>query len=431
MADPIITNLPKSQVKIVFSVTPEEAQPYLEQAVRDITEHKPLKGFRPGKASYNDVKAAYGEMSIWEAALERIVRAKYVKAIIDSNLDTIGSPEISVEKLVPGENLEFTTISNMMPTVTNLLDYSAPLVTRKKQTVSEKDVDASIEELQKMRRTEAAVDRAATAEDVVVIDLEIRKDKVVVEGGTTQNYKVFLNENHVIPGFAEKLIGSKKGDVKEFELEFPKDHYNKMLAGAMASFTATVKEVFELTIPEVTEEFAKGLGTESVANLRELLRKNLQEERDRKIDEATEIEMIEKITKGSRFTEIPELLINEEVRRMYAELEHNAEERGMRMADYLSSIKKSADEIKMDFIPQAILRIQTAVVIKEVAKRENINIDDAEIEAEQDRILDSLPKNDTEARARIASPEYREYIGVQMKNRKSLEALKAKAIKSE
>jgi trigger factor len=431
MADPIITNLPKSQVKIVFSVTPEEAQPYLEQAVRDITEHKPLKGFRPGKASYNDVKAAYGEMSIWEAALERIVRAKYVKAIIDSNLDTIGSPEISVEKLVPGQNLEFTTISNLMPTVSNLLDYSTPLVTRKKQTVSEKDVDESVEELRKMRRSETAVDRAATAEDVVVIDLEIFKDSVLVEGGSTQNYKVFLNENHVIPGFAEKLVGAKKGDTKKFELEFPKDHYNKMLAGAMASFVAVVKEVFELALPEVTEEFAKGLGTESVANLRDLLRKNLQEERDRKIDEATEIEMIEKITKGSRFTEIPELLINEEVRRMYAELEHNAEERGMRMADYLSSIKKSADEIKMDFIPQAIQRIQTAVVIKEIANRENIVVDDAEIEAEQDRILDSIPKNDTETRARIASPEYREYIGVQMKNRKSLNALKAKAIKGE
>jgi trigger factor len=431
MADPIITNLPKSQVKIVFSVTPEEAQPYLEQAVRDITEHKPLKGFRPGKASYNDVKAAYGEMSIWEAALERIVRAKYVKAIIDSNLDTIGSPEISVEKLVPGQNLEFTTISNLMPTVSSLLDYSTPLVTRKKQTVSEKDVDESVEELRKMRRSETAVDRAATAEDVVVIDLEIFKDSVLVEGGSTQNYKVFLNENHVIPGFAEKLVGAKKGDTKKFELEFPKDHYNKMLAGAMASFVAVVKEVFELALPEVTEEFAKGLGTESVANLRDLLRKNLQEERDRKIDEATEIEMIEKITKGSRFTEIPELLINEEVRRMYAELEHNAEERGMRMADYLSSIKKSADEIKMDFIPQAIQRIQTAVVIKEIANRENIVVDDAEIEAEQDRILDSIPKNDTETRARIASPEYREYIGVQMKNRKSLNALKAKAIKGE
>lgn len=431
MAEPIITQLPKSRVELKFSVSPEEAKPYIEKAVAEISEQKPLKGFRPGKAGYDDVKAAYGEMLIWETALEKIVRANYVKAILDHDINTVGSPEISVEKLIPGQSIEFTAKADVMPVVTNLLDYSKPLVTRKKHAVTDADVTGALEDLRKMRRAEAAVDRAATKDDVAVIDLEITKDKVLIEGGAARDFKVYLNEASVIPGFTDHLVGSKKGDVKTFELEFPKDHFNKMLAGALAGFTATVKEVFELRLPELNDEFAKSVGIESVEKLKELLRKNLQEEQDRKTDEAIEIELLQKLVSGSRFSEIPELLVNEEVRRMVAELQHNAEERGMRMEDYLASLKKSLDDIKFDFIPRAMDRIKTAVIIKELGSRENVSVTDAEVEAEQDKILDSLRPGDAETRARVASPEYKEYIAVQMKNRKTLEALKAKAVKTE
>ena len=431
MTEPVINHLPHSQVEIKFSVSPEEAQPYLDQAVQDITTNKPLKGFRPGKASYNDVKNAYGEMAIWQAAAERIVRAFYVKTILAQNIDTIGSPEVSVEKLVPGQAIEFTTTANVMPQVTNLMEYGQPLVTHKKKTVSSKEVDAAIEELRRMRRTEVAVDRAATKEDAVMIDLEIKKDNVPVEGGNANDYKVYLNEPQYIPGFADKLVGAKKGEVKTFELEFPKDHYNKMLAGNTIEFVATIKDVFEMQPPELNDEFASSVGATSVEDLKAKLLENLQLEQNQKTSEAAEIELLEKLIKGSRFTEVPELLVNEEVRRMYAELQHNAEAQGMKMEDYLASLKKSSDEIKLDFVPRAIERIQTAVLIKEIGNREKVEVDEAEVEKEQDRLLDSLAPSDKETRTRVASPEYKDYIAAQMKNRKVLEALKAKAIKSE
>ncbi len=429
--DPVITHLPGSLVQLKFAVTPEDAKPYLDKAVEDISTNKPIRGFRPGKAGYDDVKTAYGEMLIWETALERIVRASYVKAVLDNDIDTVGSPEVSVQKLVPNQNLEFTLTASVMPAVINLLEYEKPLVTKKARAVTEDQVVKALEDLRRMRRTEAAADRAATNEDAVVIDLDIKKDNVPVEGGATQNYKIYLNESHVIPGFAEKLVGVKKGDVKTFELAFPKDHYNKMLAGNLVEFTATIKDVFELKLPELNDEFAKGLGLETLAALRDLLKKNLQGEQDRKSDEAAEIELLEKLVKGSKFTEVPELLVNEEVRRMMMELEHNAEQQGMQMKDYLASIKKTADDLKLDFVPRAMERIQTAVLIKEIGKRENVDVADAEIEAEQDRILDSLPPGDKETRERVASPDYREYVAAQMKNRKVLGILKAKGIKTE
>jgi trigger factor len=424
-----ITDLPKSQVQIKFTVTPEEAKPFVDQAVTDISMQKPIKGFRPGKATYADVAREYGEMLIWETALERIVRAEYVKTILEHDIDTLGSPGISVDKLVPNQEIEFTATATVMPKAIELMNYSQPLVELKKRSVTEAEADQAIEELRRMRRTEAAVDRAATPEDMVMVDLEILKEKVPVEGGTSRDYRVLLSEPHYIPGFAEKLIGAKKGDKLEFTLEFPKEHYTKQLAGQPADFKVEVKEIFELKKPELNEAFAKSLGIESVDELRKVMLRNLQEESDQKAEEAAEIELLEKLVKGSRFSELPDNLVNAEVHRMLHELEDGLEEQGMNMEHYLSSLKKTRDQLMLDFVPRAMDRIRTAILIREIAKREDIKVTEEEIDHELDHILERIKPNDKETRERITSANYRDYIAAQLRNRKTLSFLKEKGIK--
>lgn len=429
MHQPTVTRLPKSQAKIDFVVSPEEAKPYLDQAVTDISSAKPIKGFRPGKATYEDIKRAYGEMLIWETALERVVRAHYVKTILDQHLDSVGSPAIEVGKLVPGSDIEFSVTVNLMPTAISLAEYTKPLVEERHRKVTDEEIAKALKELQTMRHVEVVVDRAAAKEDMAIVDLEIKKDRVVVEGGTSHDYRVYLNEPQYIPGFADKLVGAKKGDAKSFELEFPKDHYNKMLAGQNLEFSVTVKDIYELQLPPLDDAFAQTLGVETIEKLRELIAANLQNEANQKSDEATEIELLEKLVKDSRFSEIPDLITTEEVRRMLAELEHSIVQQGGNMKDYLSSIKKSMDELRLDFVPRAIQRIQTAVLLKEIAKKEEIAVSDAEIDAEVDKIIAALKPEDREGREQVVSPEYREYVGVQMKNRKVVAMLKEKGVK--
>src|SRR5690349_7806399 len=120
MPEPIVTRLPKSLVEIKFVVTPDEAKPYIVQAAQDLQSTKPIAGFRPGKAPYEEVKKAFGEMRIWETALERIVRARYVHTVLEQSIETIGSPAISVEQLVPGQDIKFTVTAPVMPTVVTL-----------------------------------------------------------------------------------------------------------------------------------------------------------------------------------------------------------------------------------------------------------------------------------------------------------------------
>lgn len=428
MTEPTISNLPNGLVELKFTISPIEVQPFLDQAAADLQQAKPIQGFRPGKAPYDEVKKVFGEMRIWETALERIVRARYVQAVLQSGVDAIGSPAISVEQLVPGEEIRFTATVPVMPSVVALAEYEKPLVTKKTRTIDDKEVAAAIEDIRKMRRTEVVADRASAREDMVSIDLEIKRDGVVIEGGTAKNYRIYLNEPQYVAGFADQLVGVKKGDVKSFDLTFPADHYQKHLAGKTVTFGVTVNDVYALALPTLDDEFAKGIGAESLEKLRALLHENLTKEAEHKADEAAEIEMLEKLVSGSKFSAVPELLVNEEVRRMFAELEHAAEQQGMKMADYLSQLKKSADQIKLDLVPQAIKRVQTAVVIKDISKKEKVEVSEDEIDTELDRILEKL--QDKEAKERVSSPDYRDYLSAQMKNRKTLEILKKKAIEA-
>jgi len=428
MTPPTITRLPKSQVQLAFTVAPEDAKPYLDQAAADLQASKPIPGFRPGKAPYDEVKKSFGEMRIWETALERIVRAKYVHAVLENGIDTIGSPAISVEQLVPGQDIRFTVTAPVMPTVLSLATYDVPLVTKTVHEVKDADVDAAMEDLRKMRRQEVATDQPVTKDGMALIDLEMTKDRVQLEGGATKGYKIYLNEPHYLPGFAERLVGLKKGDAKTFDVTFPKDHYQKQVAGKTVTCAVRVTDAFDIKLPDLDDAFAKGLGIESLDKLKELLRSNLMKEAEQKADEAAEIELLEKLVAGSKFSEIPDLLLNEEVRRMIHELEHAAEHQGMDFKDYLAQLKKSADQLKMDMIPRAMDRVRTAVLIKDIAKRENVTVPDEELDAEIDRILSGI--EDKETRDRVSSPDYREYVAAQMKNRKTLDILKKKGIKN-
>lgn len=428
MQAPTIEHLPGSKLKLTFTVTPEEAKPYVDESVRAISEAKPLPGFRPGKASYADVARVHGEMTIWEAALERIVRAAYLRAVIDQNLDTVGSPEIQVEKLVPNTDIRFTAIAPVAPSVTKLASYDKPVATYAARDVTDAEMEKAVTDLRRMQRKEVRSTEPATKEDLVVIDVDMKRQNVVLEGGAGRDYRIYLSEDQYIPGFSDKLVGIKEGEARSFTLKFPEEHYQKHLAGQDVDFTANAKSIFKLELPELDEAFAKSLGQPSMDALKELIKTNLHEEETEHARQKSEIAMLEKLVDASSFSDIPELLVNEEVRKMMSELEYSVEHRGMNMDDYLSSIKKTKDALRLEFVPQAVRRIKTATLIKEIAKREQVTVMEAELDHELDHILAGVRPDDKETRERVVSPEYREYVSILLRNQKTLELLKTRCI---
>lgn len=430
MKQPEIEKQPGSKVKLVFTVTPEEARPYVDEAARVLSESKPIAGFRPGKAPYAEVSKTFGEMRIWETALEQIVRALYVRAILDNEMDTVGSPEIRVDKLTPNSDIQFTVIAPVAPNVEKLADYKVERVTYAAHDITDERINAALKDLRMMQRKEVASSEPATKDDLVVIDLDMKKNHVPLEDGSARDYRIYLTEEHYIPSFTDKLVGIREGEERTFTLPFPKEHFQKHLAGKDMEFTVKAKQIFKLELPELNDDFAKTLGQGNLESLRTIMKRNLHLEEEGRAKEKSEIELLEKLVDESTFSEIPEILINEEVRKMLNELEHSISERSMNIEDYLKSIKKTKDELRIEFIPQAMRRIRAATLIKEVAKRENIRVEDNDINAEIDRILHGVATDDKDTRERVSSPEYREYVAIMMRNQKAIDMLRKHGIKN-
>lgn len=424
------TDLPRSEVKLEFEVAYEEARPYLDETAQDISTKRPLPGFRPGKASFDDVKRAYGEMTILEAGLERVIRAFYAKSILSESLDVVGSPNIQVDALTPGQPIKFSITAPIEPKAIELPDLKKISVEQKVKEVGDKDVDEAIEEMRKMRRNEVRVDRASTMEDLVVIDVAMSKDNVPLDGGTGRDYRIYMAEPHYIPGFTKAVEGMKEGEERSFKLPFPAEHYQKHLAGKEVDFVTKVTGVFELQLPTVDDVFAQGVGLKTAQELREKLKENLALEEKRRREEAAEIELLEKLVDATKFTEVPDVLVTDETRRMLEELEHGVDEQGMKWEDYLASIKKTKDQLRLDMAAQAIRRIKTAVLVKAFAKEQKVTVSEEELDKETDEILARVPEKDQEARTRIASPEYRQYIAIQLRNRRTLEWMKQQCVKA-
>lgn len=416
--------LPKNRLKLTFTLTQNEVQPYLEEAAKRISEQTSIPGFRPGHASFKIVKQRVGEMKILEEALESIIRKLFISTILEDNIDTIGSPKVDVVKLAPGNDIVFTTEVVLMPRAKSLPNLTKLSVSAQTPTVEDKEVDLALRDLQRMQTSEvrATTQEVVSMSDKVVISMNMKLDSVPVEGGQSPNHAVYLNEEYYIPGFKEKLAGMKEGEKKTFSLAFPKEHVQTMVAGKDVEFDVELKELFHLQPPILDDAFAVALGMKDMVGLRDAIKKNLLDEKEHEARSKEEKEMLELVAGKTQFEDIPDLLINEEINKMILELQRAVEAQGLEFDTYVKNLGKTLAAMKLDFTPQAIMRVKVAIALREIAREQGIEVTDKELDEELDRVAEGY--EDAKTKEQVYSPQYRDYMEQILKNRKVIEHLR-------
>jgi trigger factor len=421
-----LERLPKNQVKITITVSKPEVQAGMSHAVEHMGAEISIPGFRPGHAPASAIRAKIGEDKLFEHAIEEIIRDSFAKVLIEEDLATVGQPFFAPVKMSVGEEFIYSAEVSLMPSVTKLGDYKKINITPEAVSVTPEEFNRAKTDLLRLRQTEAATEEGYLAQkgDKITIDMTMKKDGVSVEGGDAKDHHVFTGEDHYIPGFAEALLGSKVGDNKTFSLEFPKDHPQKMLADQAVEFTALIKSINQLVLPAWDDNLAKSLGLESVAALETKLTDNLKLERQTQEDTRQERVLLETLANQSSFDEFSDLLVNQEIDKMLQELKQWTEEQGVEFDTYLKSLGKSLADIKLDFTPQAIMRLKVALVIEEIAKKEAFTPDEAKIDAEIDRLAQGIEGNEA-VKQYIYSPGFRERITAQERNKQVITQLKS------
>jgi len=416
-------DLGKSQIELTVELTAEEFKPYVLRGAEKVSLEVKIEGFRPGKAPYEILKNKIGEMTILEEGA-RVAIDKTLDKVIKENVvgQIVGQPQVNITKLAPENPMEYKMVLTMLPEV-KLGKYKDLKIKEAKAEVKDEEAEKLISELREMRASEVISDTQAKDGDRVIMDIQIFIDKVPVEGGQGKGAGLIIGKNYILPGFDKKIVGAKKNDVREFSLPYPEDYHDKNLAGKMAEFKVTVKEVYGRVLPEVNEDMAKGFGLKSVDELKSNIKKSLLAEKEQKEAQKSEGAMLDKIIGASKFGDIPEALIKHEAEVMISELEYNIKNQGAKFEDYLMHLKKTREQIMLELMPDAVKRVKVSLVIREVANLEKISVSHEEVHKAIDDILKQYKGNET-VMERVKSHAYHDYVENNLTGKKVAEKLK-------
>lgn len=387
-----VKKLPGSKVEMTVSVPWDDWKGDVDTAVTELGKEMSVKGFRAGKVPREVVEKKLGKATVVLEGAERAVRRLYPAALTHAGIDGIGQPEIRLDAAEEGEALSFVATTAVIPEVSLgawekkvkkvNADYAG-----KKPEVNDEEIDAELRKLAESRAKFVTVDREAREGDMAEIDFTVTRDGVPIEGGTSKKHPIVLGKGVFIPGFEEELAGMKAGEEKIFELSFPGTYHVKELAGRPASFHVKVNLVQERQLPELTDGFAASLGSfENLAKLRESVSEGMLDERKKELEEKRRTEILEAVVSVAE-AELPELLVDEEVRRMVSEFGNQASMMGMKLEDYLTRLGKTVEELGKEWRPQAEKRILSELSIARIADDREITPAREEVEEEMNRIL--------------------------------------------
>jgi trigger factor len=417
-------SLPKSQIEFLVELSAEEFKPNIERAAEEISKEIKIDGFRPGKAPLDVVKKKVGEMSILEKAANLAINKSFGKILEENAKDDkiVGQPQVEITKLAPENPLEFKVVFAVLPEVT-LGEYKNLAVKAVKAEIDPKEVERVIDYLRETRVKEVAVEREIKTGDKVVANIFMYLDKVPVEGGQSKDTTVIVGKEYFVPGFDGKISGAKKGEVREFTLPYPKDFHQKNLAGKNVEFKVEIKDVFEREVPEMTDELSKNFGGKDVASLKLLIENDILGQKSFEAERKTELDMLEKILAKAKFGDLPEMLVTNETEKMLMELEENVGRQGGKMEDYLTSLKKTRNQLALDLLPEAVKRVKTALLIREVGELEKVEVTENDIDEKIKSLIEQY-KGYEKVEDRVNSPDYRAYLKNSLTSQKVVEKLK-------
>lgn len=392
-----ITKLQHSEVEIKVIVPWEEWKKYLSQAVSELSKDIKFPGFRPGKAPKDMVEQKVGKGNILQEAAEKAIQKTYADILAEGKIDAIGAPRAEILKLAEGNDLEYKITTAVIPELKiNPWKDEIKKINKKykdeKIEIGEDKVDEEIKKIAESRAILVTVEREAKDGDSVLVDFKVSKGGVPIENGTSKNHPLILGKGVFIPGFEENVIGMKEGGEKKFILSFPEEYHEKSLAGKPAEFELKLNLVQERKIPEVNDEFAASLGKfENLEALKKSIRDGMIREKGLENKEKKRSSYLEELTKISE-SDLPEVLVHQELHKMLHEFEAQLSQTGMSLDDFLKRMSKTQDDLEKEWKSQAEKRIKSALILENIAKDQEIEVKNEEIEEEMNKTIQYYKK---------------------------------------
>lgn len=387
------------QAKLIVEVEPEKMEASKRRAARKMAERGKIPGFRPGKAPYPVILRYYGEQAINEQAIDELVEEIYPKVLEEADIKPAAPGSLESIESVDPPKLSF--LVPLAPEV-DLGDYHAVRLPYEWTAPGQKEVDGALEDLRQMYASTENVDREVQPGDYVLVDVNgqyaraAEGDEDRSAGLSRTGFATFVREQDrdeewPYTGFNKELVGLKAGDTKTVKHKYSKDDADEALRGRTVNFDVTVKTVRGVLLPDLDDEFAKKTGAgETVDALKETMQKEVETRSKAEYDDKYFVDLIEKIKEGAAIKYARQSL-DHESEHVLEDLEQRLSQQGLDMQTYFKMRNTTREKfIEDEVLPVAKKRLERSLILDELIRKENIQVDNSALDAEFNSTLTEL-----------------------------------------
>ena len=418
-----IKNLSDTKVQVTIILDAEELAIAEQVATTKLARDVKVPGFRKGKTPVAVAAKNIDPNALQEQTMDNAISKAVAAAFIDSKIQALDRPAVEVKKYVPGEMMEFTAESEILPVI-KLGNYKKLTVKTDKITVSESDIVGTIDRIRQSLSEKKDVKRAAKIGDETVIDFVGKKGGVAFEGGTGNDYTLVLGSNQFIPGFEDGIVGHKVGDKFDLNLTFPSDYQSADLKGAKVTFTTTLTAVKEVKLPEINDKLAAKAGPfKTMTELKTDIKRELTAQKEREASEKLKDDLVKQLVAASNVP-VPEILVADQSKSIEQDFINNLSYQGLSLDQYLKNKDFESKEkwLETEVRDVAIKRVQAGLVLAELSKLEKIEASTAELDAHVETYKKQYANN-AEALKQFELPEVRQDIANRLLTEKTVDRL--------
>ncbi|MFA0815661.1 MAG: trigger factor [Anaerofustis sp.] len=384
MSNTIVKN-EKNVAVVKLEISKEDFEKGIDAAYQKSKNRFVVDGFRKGKAPRSFVERKYGKGIFYEDAIDEAFPAAYTSCLEENGFKAVAAPKlVSLDKV--GEDGAELTIEISLEPVFEIAEYKNIKTGPIEYAFKEEDAEEELKKMQDKNSRLVTVEDASKEGDTVTIDFEGFVDDVAFEGGKGEDYPLELGSGTFIPGFEEQLVGKNPGEDTDVKVTFPEEYHAPNLAGKESVFKVTVKEVKRKEMPEADDEFAKDLGFDDLAALKEDIKTKLIETKGKELKAKAEQTAIDTIVEKTEI-EIPAQMLAERTQSIQENYETRLKSSGIDPEMYYRYMMETngvdnPDYFDEMFQTEAIKDIKTELIIKKIIEKEAIEATEEELEAE-------------------------------------------------
>ena len=383
----VLEQVEKNLVKLTLQVEAAEFEAALHQAYLKNRDKLNVPGFRKGKVPRQMIEAQFGKEFFYDDALDFCFSPVYEAALDEHNIDPVSRADvISYEGGKEGATIVVQVWTRPQIEVS---DYKGLKYTNRDNKATDDEVMAALEQQrQRNVRITSVSDRPAKNGDTVVIDFEGFMDGVAFDGGKAEGHEITLGSGSFIGNFEEQIEGKNIDEAFEVHVSFPEEYHAEHLAGKPAMFKVTLHDIKEKELPEVDDMFAQEVSEfdtldEYKTDIGAKIEERKTEQNKAEIEDELANGLAERVT-----DDIPEAMIEQEVRRLINQFAEMISRQGMNLENYMRMTGQTAESVKQMYQEPAEKNVKGRLAIEAIVRQENITITQEELDAEVDRLAE-------------------------------------------